>query len=81
MAVEVLTPPECLGDVIGDLASRHGRITEVDSLACGSARVVARVALAELFGYATALRSLTRGRADVAAEPSHYEAVAEQAVG
>lgn len=81
MVVEVLTPPDCLGDVMGDLASRHGRITEVDSLACGSARVVARVALAQLFGYATALRSLTRGRADVAAEPSHYEPVAEQAVG
>lgn len=81
MAVEVLTPPDCLGDVIGDLCSRRGRITEVDSLACGTARVVARVALAELFGYATALRSLTRGRADMAAEPSHYEPAPEHAVG
>jgi elongation factor G len=79
MAVEVLTPPDCLGDVIADLASRHGRITEVDTLACGTARVTARVSLAELFGYATALRSLTRGRADVAAEPSHYEPVSGHA--
>jgi len=81
MAVEVLTSPDCLGDVIGDLSSRRGRITEVDTLASGTARVVARVALAELFGYATALRSLTRGRADVAAEPSHYEPAPEHAVG
>jgi len=79
MAVEVLTPPDCLGDVIADLASRRGRITEVDTLACGTARVTARVSLAGLFGYATALRSLTRGRADVAAEPSHYEPVSEHA--
>ena len=78
MAVEVLTAPECLGEVIADLSSRRGRITEVDTLACGTARVVARVALAELFGYATALRSRTRGRADLAAEPSHYEAVPER---
>jgi elongation factor G len=81
MAVDVLTPSECLGDVIGDLSSRRGQITEVDTLAHGTARVVARVALAELFGYATALRSITRGRADFAAEPSHYEAVPEHAGG
>ncbi len=79
MTVEVLTPPEFLGDVIADLASRHGRVTEVDTLACGTARVDARVPLAELFGYATVLRSLTRGRAEFTAEPSHYEPVRAQA--
>jgi elongation factor G len=81
MAVDVLTPSECLGDVIGDLSSRHGQITEVETLAQGAARVVAHVALAELFGYATALRSISRGRADFAAEPSHYVAVPEHAGG
>ncbi len=81
MTVEVLTPVECLGDVIGDLSCRRGQITEVDTLAHGTARVVARVALAELFGYATALRSISRGRADFAAEPSHYVAVPEHAGG
>lgn len=81
MAVEVLTPTECLGDVIGDLSSRRGQITEVDTLAHGTARVVAQVALAELFGYATALRSISQGRADFAAEPSHYVAVPEHAGG
>jgi elongation factor G len=81
MVVDVLTPSECLGDVIGDLSSRRGQITEVDTLAHGAARVVARVALAELFGYATALRSVTRGRAEFAAEPSHYVAAPEHAGG
>ncbi len=81
MTVDVLTPPEYLGDVIGDLSSRRGQITEVETLAQGAARVVARVALAELFGYATALRSLSRGRADFAAEPSHYAAVPEHPGG
>jgi elongation factor G len=81
MAVEVLTPSEYLGDVIGDLSSRHGQVTEVESPAQGMARVIARVALAELFGYATALRSMTRGRADFAAEPSHYAMVPEHAGG
>jgi len=75
MVVEVLTPPDCLGDVIGDLCSRRGRITEVDSLACGTARVVARVALAELFGYSTAIRSLSRGRASYSMEPEQFAVV------
>ncbi|MBN2450197.1 MAG: elongation factor G [Lentisphaeria bacterium] len=75
LAVEVTSPREHMGEVIGDLSSRRGRITEVDTAAMGAARINAHVPLAELFGYATALRSLTRGRADVVAEPSHYEPV------
>jgi elongation factor G len=73
MTVEAMTPQEHLGDVIADFSSRQGRIVEVDSLALESTRIVAQVPLARLFGYATDLRSLTRGRADFVAEPSHYE--------
>ena len=77
MTVEVMTPQEHLGDVLADLSSRRGRIVQVDSLALESTRIVAQVPLARLFGYATDLRSLTRGRADFVAEPSHYEPVRE----
>jgi elongation factor G len=77
MTVEVMTPQDHLGDVIADLSSRHGRIAEVDSLALESTRIVAQVPLARLFGYATDLRSLTKGRADFVAEPSHYEPLHE----
>ena len=76
MNVEVTTPPEYMGDVIGDLASRRGRVTEVDT-ENENTRIIAHVALAELFGYASALRSLTRGRASFVAEPSHFEIVPE----
>ncbi|OGV72260.1 MAG: translation elongation factor G [Lentisphaerae bacterium RIFOXYB12_FULL_65_16] len=76
MATEVTTPEEYLGDVIGDLSSRRGHMTEVEARA-QSVRVVARVPLMTLFGYATALRSLTKGRAEFVAEPSHFERVPE----
>jgi elongation factor G len=72
MLLEVSTPQDHLGVVIADLTARRGRVTEVDSLALGVARIVALVPLAELFGYASSLRSLSEGRADVVAEPSHY---------
>ena len=62
MAVEVVTPEEYMGDVIGDLSSRRGKIDEMGQR--GNARVVtAQVPLAEMFGYATDLRSRTQGRA------------------
>jgi elongation factor G len=62
MAVEVVTPDEYMGDVIGDLSSRRGKIEEMGQR--GNARVVsAQVPLAEMFGYATDLRSRTQGRA------------------
>ena len=71
MHVEITTPEEHLGDTIADLSARRGRITEVDSQPNGT-QVAARVPLAEMFGYATALRSLSRGRATFTAEPSHF---------
>jgi len=74
MDVEITTPEEHMGDVIGDISSRRGFIKEVDTDA-NTARVLARAPLAELFGYATALRSLTKGRAAYSMEPSHFEKV------
>ncbi len=76
MKVEVNTPEEHMGDVIGDLSSRRGQVVEVETQ-MQTTRIAAHVALSELFGYATALRSVTRGRADFAAEPSHFEQVPE----
>ena len=74
MTTEITTPQGHLGDVIGDLSSRRGQVIEVDSRETDT-RIVGHVPLAELFGYATALRSLTRGRADFASEPSHFAQV------
>jgi elongation factor G len=71
MAVEVVTPEACLGDVNGDLARRRGILQAGDDSAAG--RVVrAEVPLAELFGYATSLRSLTRGRATFSMKFTRY---------
>ena len=72
MHLELSTPEANLGDVIGDLNGRRGRIVEVVSEP-GMARLVAFVPLAELFGYATIVRSLTKGRAVFSAEPSSFE--------
>ena len=74
MKVEVLTPEPYMGDVIGDLNARRGRIEGIEQQE--NIRVVrALVPLAEMFGYATALRSATQGRATYTMEPSHYEEV------
>ncbi len=74
MKVEVLTPEAYMGDVIGDLNARRGRIEGIEQQ--GKIRIVrALVPLAEMFGYATALRSNTQGRATHTMEPSHYEEV------
>jgi elongation factor G len=74
MQVEVTMPEEFLGDVIGDLNSRRGQIEGMD--ARGSTQVVrAAVPLAEMFGYATDLRSMTQGRASYSMELSHYAEV------
>jgi elongation factor G len=74
MAVEAVTPEEFMGDVIGNLSSRRGRIVGIDKR--GNAQIVrAIVPLGEMFGYATALRSLTQGRANYSMQPSHYEEV------
>jgi len=74
MRVEVTMPEEFMGDVIGDLNSRRGHIEGMDPR--GSTQVVrAAVPLAEMFGYATDLRSMTQGRASYSMELSHYAEV------
>jgi len=74
MKVEVLTPEQYMGDVLGDLNARRGRIEGIEQQ--GPIRIVrVLVPLAEMFGYATALRSATQGRATHTMEPSHYEEV------
>lgn len=74
MSVEVITPEEYLGDVMGDLSSRRGKIEGM--MPRKDAQVVkAQVPLAEMFGYATSLRSMTQGRAIYTMQFSHYEQV------
>ena len=72
MAVEVETPEEKMGDVMGDLSSRRGVIQGMDDMAGGGKAIKAEVPLAEMFGYATTLRSLTQGRATYSMEFKHY---------
>jgi len=71
MAVEVETPPDFMGNVVGDLSSRRGMIQGMDDVA-GLKVVKAEVPLAEMFGYSTALRSATQGRATYTMEFKHY---------
>jgi len=74
MSVEVTTPEEFLGDVMGDLNARRGHIEGMDRR--GNAQIVrAKVPLAEMFGYATDLRSMTQGRATYTMQFSHYAPV------
>ena len=73
MAVEVETPEEKMGDVMGDLSSRRGVIQGMDDIAGGGGKAIkAEVPLAEMFGYSTTLRSLTQGRATYTMEFKHY---------
>jgi elongation factor G len=74
MELEIDTPDEHMGDVIGDVSSRRGKIVSVDTKKSAT-KIVAHVPLAELFGYSTTLRSLTKGRASYSMEPSHFEQV------
>jgi elongation factor G len=74
MSVEVVVPEEYMGDVIGDLNSRRGRIMGMDSRA-GAQIVSSMVPLANMFGYSTDLRSATQGRATYAMTFDHYEPV------
>ena len=79
MKVECVTPDEYQGDIMGDLNRRRGRILNMENK--GLATVVhAEVPLAEMFGYATAIRSLSKGRASYSMEPSHFEPVPAQIV-
>jgi elongation factor G len=74
MKVEVETPEDYMGDVIGDLSRRRGNIIGMEDTASGKS-VESRVPLSEMFGYSTDLRSSTQGRASFSMEFSHYEEV------
>ena len=76
MAVEVVTPDDYMGDVIGDLSSRRGRVEGMDQR--GNSQVIhAQVPLADMFGYATDLRSRTQGRATYSMQFQAYNEVPE----
>ncbi len=72
MMVEVETPEEKMGDVMGDLSSRRGMIQGMEDMPGGGKTVRSEVPLAEMFGYSTTLRSLTQGRATYTMEFKHY---------
>lgn len=72
MKVVVVTPEEFMGDVIGDLNSKRGRVESMEDLQSGIKEVTAYVPLGEMFGYTTNLRSITQGRASSSMELDHY---------
>ncbi len=72
MKVVVVTPEEFMGDVIGDLNSKRGRIESMEDLSSGIKEITAFVPLGEMFGYTTNLRSMTQGRASSSMELDHY---------
>ena len=72
MKVEVVTPEENMGDVIGDLNKRRGQVEGMDEARSGARIVKAQVPLAEMFGYVTALRTITSGRATSSMEYDHH---------
>ena len=74
MDVEVVVPEDYMGDVMGDLSSRRGKVSNMDDRA-GAKVIDAKVPLAEMFGYATELRSMTQGRATYTMHFAHYEKV------
>jgi elongation factor G len=72
MAVEVETPEDYMGNVMGDLSGRRGIVQGMDDIPGGMKAIKAEVPLAEMFGYSTQLRSLTQGRATYSMEFKHY---------
>ena len=74
MKVEITVPEEYMGDVIGDVNSRRGRMEGMETID-GTSEIKAFIPLSEMFGYATDLRSKTQGRGTYSMEPSHYEEV------
>ncbi len=72
MSVEVETPEDYTGTVMGDLSSRRGMVQGMEDMVGGGKIVKAEVPLAEMFGYSTALRSATQGRATYTMEFKHY---------
>jgi elongation factor G len=79
MKVEVITPDEYQGDILGDINRRRGKIMNVESKPTGTI-LHSEIPLAEMFGYVNTLRSLSRGRAAYSMEPSHFEQVPAQIV-
>jgi len=75
MKIEVVTPEENMGDVIGDLNKRRGQVEGMESNRTGARIVKAQVPLAETFGYVTTLRTITSGRATSSMQFSHYEQI------
>jgi elongation factor G len=75
MSLEVVTPEEYMGDIVGDLNRRRGQIANMDSTSYGARIIKAFVPLAEQFGYVTVLRTLSSGRASSTMSFDHYEAV------
>src|SRR5206468_8697573 len=75
MTMNVVVPDECMGDVIGDLNSRRGKVLGVEPKGNGQQVIKAYVPMAEVLRYAPDLRSMTSGRGDFALEFSHYEEV------
>jgi elongation factor G len=78
MRLQVITPEQFMGDVIGDINSKRGRVENMADRGEGISRVKiidAKVPLSEMFGYATSLRSMTQGRANFTMEFNHYEEV------
>jgi elongation factor G len=75
MKLEIVTPEENMGDVIGDLNKRRGQVEGMESSRSGARIVKAKVPLAEMFGYVTTLRTITSGRATSSMEFSHYTEV------
>ena len=74
MKLEIITPEEHMGDVLGDLNGRRGKVQDMES-EDGNQIIISIVPLSELFGYATSLRSLTRGRSSYTMEPVQFEPV------
>ena len=72
MKVVVITPEDFMGDVIGDLNSKRGRVESMEDLTPGIKEITAFVPLGEMFGYTTNLRSSTQGRAASSMELDHY---------
>jgi elongation factor G len=72
MSVEVETPEDFMGNVVGDLSSRRGMIQGMEEMPGGGKAIRAEVPLAEMFGYSTKMRSLSQGRATYTMEFKHY---------
>jgi elongation factor G len=78
MRVEVVAPETSTGDVIGDLVARRGQISGLEMHSLGLQAIKGHIPLAEMFGYATNLRSTTQGRGTFTMEFDHYEVVPEE---